>query len=72
VTDHKDAHRARAEAQFRKADVAPADPAKVARDAEAAARDANTERLKRLRLASEGSAQDAVATNKARRALRRR
>lgn len=70
MADHKDAHRARAEAQFRKPDASSAGPGKAAYDAEAVAREANTERLKRLRLAREESAKDAVAVNKAKRALK--
>lgn len=70
VTDHKDAYRARAEAQFKKPDTGGAAPGKAAYDAESAAREENTERLKRLRLAREESAREAVAINKARRTLR--
>lgn len=74
VTDHKDAHRARAEAQFKKpeAPATEATEAKAQRDAETAAREANTERLKRLRLAKEESTREAIATNKAKRTLKGR
>ena len=70
MTDDKDAYKARAEAQFKKPDTGTATPGKAAYDAERATREANTERLKRLRLAREESARDAVAVNKARRTLR--
>ncbi|HMO28582.1 hypothetical protein [Enterovirga sp.] len=72
MTDYKDAHRARAEAQFKKPDPSASDPAKLARDAEEAARDANIERLRQLRLAKEKSAREAIAVNKVRRSLKGR
>ncbi len=72
MTNPNDVHRARAEARFKQPDRAPSDPGKAAYDAEAAAREANTERLKRLRLAKEESEREAIAVNKAKRSLRAR
>lgn len=72
MTNSRDAHRARAEAQFGKPGPGASDPAKAAREAEEAVREANTERLKRLRLAREESAREAIAIIKARRALKKR
>ncbi|TDR95029.1 hypothetical protein [Enterovirga rhinocerotis] len=72
MADPKDARRARAEAHFKQPPADTAGPGRSAYDAEAAAREENTERLKRLRLAKEESLREAIAVNKARRGLKTR
>ncbi|TDR85152.1 transcriptional regulator [Enterovirga rhinocerotis] len=66
MTGDKDAKIARAEARFQKveAQATRAAEAKAAHDAEILARDANTERLKRLRLARDEAARLASESEK--------
>lgn len=66
MSHDNDARKANAEARFRKAEVKAAEgaEAKAAHDAEIVSRDANTERLKALRLARDETDRAAAAAAK--------
>lgn len=72
MTTDQEERRARAEAKFKRveAQASAGAEAKAEHDAGIAARDANTDRLKGLRLAREKAELDAIETNKARRSIR--